>query len=170
MARNNQVDTRIDPGEDIEQRTRNAAAAFVVEADLGVESLMDRDHRGIDAFGLECFDRAIDRVGFVAETQARHPAGRHQRWSVLQRQPDDPDRQFACGRIEAFDRVGREQRAAIGHHHIGGQECEVRAAEIGFDRTGFAQAVLLAAAFLDAFKLAPATVEFMVANGVEIEP
>ena len=169
MAGNDQVDPRIDAFQYVDQRPGHAGAAFVVIADLGVESLVDRDDNRVHILRFEFGDRTIDRLGLVAEGQAGDPARRYQRRRFLERQPDHPDRNFALAFAEGADAVGGKQRRAVGHDHIGGEEREIGAC-ILLDRARFAHGVLLAAAFVDALELAPTAVEFVIAHRVEIEP
>ena len=170
MAREDQIHARIDLLENVDQRPGDPAAAFVVEADIGVQALMDRDHDRIRALFFQQRHGAVDRRRLVAEGQPVDPAGRHQRGGFLQRQADHADLYLARGGLERLDSIGGEQRAAILHRDVRGEEGEVRAGKIGLDRARIAQGQLLAAAILHALEFAPALVEFVVADRVEIQP
>ena len=169
VARKHDVHPRIHLLDDVEQWAGNAAATLVIVTRRGAEALVDRNENGVGTRRLQLRHKSVDRGRFVSECQAIDPAWRDEDRRVLQRQTDNPDRHFALRRIETLDARGGQQRFASFGQHIGREEREIGSSIRVLHRARHADAGLFAAAPLDAQQFAPATVEFVIADRVEIE-
>ena len=169
VARDDEVDPRIELGEDIPQVACHRTAAGVAVARLGHESLVDRHHHRVGAFSQHLGNQRIDRFRLVLEGQPLDPAGRDDLGGALQGQADHPDRDRALAGAEALDAVAGEQRGAVLLAHIGGEYRVCRTLVARFHRTRFAQGEFFAPAFAQALQFAPAAVELVIAHAGEIE-
>ena len=139
MARDNEVDPWIELLEDAAQVARHRAAPVIAAPAFGDETLVNRHHDSIGTLGKHLGHEGVDRRGLVLERQSLDTFGGHDLRSPFQGQADHTDRHRAIPAAEALDAVAGEQRGAVRHAHIGGQDREVAAAEIRLDRARLAQ-------------------------------
>ena len=169
VARDHHIDARIERIEDRADFPGEARTAVGVVGIILLTALMDQHHDRVCTLGLEQRNQRVDRRGFTRKAQPLYPVRRDQIGGALQGQPDDAHPHGAAAAAEGPDRVGREQRLAALGDRAGGEELEPRSAEF-LDLAGLARRQLRAAAALHPQQFITPTVEFVIANRVEIEP
>ncbi len=153
VAADHDVDGRVEPVDDAEDGPTKIRTAGVIEARrTGETAFVDQQHDGFDAGSADLGHHAIDRLGFVEELEPGGGFATHQLRRTAQHRTDEGDVDFtttgnhyalACPR-------GKQQPARRLHAHVRRQVLEVRTLR-------------------QALQLAHAAIEFMVADGSELE-
>ena len=162
VAAHHQVDRLVEALDDVDDSAADARA-FVVVA--GREAaFVDQQHDRLDALLAQLRHEFIHRLGLVAEAQATHARRHDDARRVFQRQADEGDRNA----LEGLDVIRRQQRlAAALVDRARGEVLERRTLE---RLRPFAALRGRTAATLQAQQFVAAAVEFVVADGRNLQP
>ena len=162
VAGDDEVDLRVQPIDDVDDRAADPGAAVDVESRRKA-TFVDQHHDRLNVAVLEVADQRVRGVRLVEEVEPGDAGG-----------ADDVRRPFEghaderhLRTVEVLDRVRREQRRARRlADDVGGEELEVRTTEaVAIEAT----VDWMAAAVLHPQELGGPLVELVVADGVEIE-
>ena len=161
MATDDQVHRLVELLDDIDDGTGNARTFIVVAG--GKAAFVDQNHNGLDALGLEFGYQRIHCFGLIAKFEAGNARRGDEIGRALERQADEGDGDA----FEISDLVRREQRlASLRVDGAGGKIAERRALE---GMRPLATVDGMAAAVLHAQKFLAAFVEFVIADGCDLQ-
>ena len=161
MAGDHDVDRVIELLDDIDDRSRNAGAFVVVPGRQS--AFMDQDDDGLDAARLQFRDQRIHRTGFVAKFEVGNADRRDEARGALQGQADEGDRNA----VEAADFVsGKHRFPGVLYDRAGGEIAKFCARK---RMRSLALVDRVAAAILHAQEFVLALVEFVIADGGNIQ-